>query len=284
VTILDLDEIRVLAAAVELYTNRLQGDKAALDYLAGRGFGRDLLEREHVGFAVGNELEPYLRWRHLSVAAARRVGLLRADRLEVLASRIVFPEFRQGHPVWLIGRLLDSSDPDRPRYLGLAGTKPLLGWDEANRDLRGVCVVEGPLDLLALRQWGVPGLALCGTGVSLEILSQLQRWERVYTVLDADAAGQKASARLASALGSRVIPIELPPGVKDPADLATRPDGDDLLRTAIRRAVAGGRADVTAQSVRNRATRTRRIHMEDKHLPSIAELDEVDSVCIHAAC
>src|SRR5262245_18501661 len=93
-TILDLDELRVLAAAVDLYTNRLQRDKAALDYLAGRGFGRHLLERENVGFALGDELDPYLRWRQFPVAAAMRVDLLRDDGGEVLAGRIVFPEFR----------------------------------------------------------------------------------------------------------------------------------------------------------------------------------------------
>lgn len=63
----------------------------------------------------------------------------------------MFPEIRQGQPVWLIGRQLEIKD-DAPRYLGLPGRKPLLGWDEASRDQRGVCLVEGPLDLLALRQ------------------------------------------------------------------------------------------------------------------------------------
>jgi hypothetical protein len=32
----------------------------------------------------------------------------------------------------------------------------LLGWDQASRDQRGVCLVEGPLDLLTWQQWGVP--------------------------------------------------------------------------------------------------------------------------------
>jgi DNA primase len=55
----------------------------------------------------------------------------------------------------------------------------------------------------------------------------------VYAVLDADAAGQEASAHLVQALGSRVIPVALPPGIKDPAELAPRPDGDALFRAAI---------------------------------------------------
>ncbi len=165
-------ELRALAAAVELYANRLLGDQRALGYLAGRGFDRELLIRQRIGFAVGDELVSYLTWRGVPVSAAKRVGLLRADGRERLAGRIVFPEIRQRQPVWLIGRLLEPAD-DLPRYLGLPGPKPLLGWDQASRDRLGVCIVEGPLDLLALQQWGVPGLALCGTGFSPTTLQLL---------------------------------------------------------------------------------------------------------------
>ena len=160
-----------------------------------------MLVRQRIGFAAGDELVPYLAWRGVPVSAARRVGLLRADGRERLAGRIVFPEIRQRQPIWLIGRLLEPAD-DLPRYLGLPGPKPLLGWDQASRDRRGVCVVEGPLDLLALQQWGVPGLALCGTGVSPATLqprpvgAPVRRDGR-------DAAGGEATARLAAALGSR---------------------------------------------------------------------------------
>ena len=65
------------------------GDANALAYLAGRGFGRDLLDRQHVGYATGDELVPYLVWRKLPVIDARRVGLLDADGGERLAGRIV---------------------------------------------------------------------------------------------------------------------------------------------------------------------------------------------------
>jgi len=140
------DEVRALAAAVELNANRLLGDERALGYLAERGFSRDLLVRQSVGFAAGDELVPYLAWRNVPASAARRVGLLRADGRERLSGRIVFPEIRQRQPVWVIGRLLAPA-ADLPRYLGLPGSKPLMGWDQASRDRRGVCVVEGPLDV-----------------------------------------------------------------------------------------------------------------------------------------
>jgi hypothetical protein len=66
--------------------------------------------RQSVGFAVGDELLPYLAWCEVPVSAARRVGLLLADGRERLAGRIVFPEIRQRQPVWLIGRLLEPAD------------------------------------------------------------------------------------------------------------------------------------------------------------------------------
>ncbi len=230
------DELRALAAAVELYGNRLLGDQRALEYLAMRGFARDVLAQHRIGFAAGDELVSYLTWRDVPVSAARRVGLLRADGRERLAGHIVFPEIRQRHPVWLIGRLLKPTE-DLPRYLGLPGPKPLLGWEQASHDRRGVCIVEGPLDLLTLQQWGVPGLALCGTGCSPMTRQLLDGWERLYAVLDADAAGHEATTRLIKAFGSRVLPVQLPSGVKDPADLASFVDGSALFQQAIRQVI-----------------------------------------------
>jgi DNA primase len=227
------DEVRALSAAVELYTNRLLGDQRALGYLAERGFERDLLVRQRVGFAAGDELVPHLAWRDVPESAARRVGLLRADGREVLAGRIVFPEIRLGQPVWLIGRLLDPTS-DAPRYLGLPGPKPLLGWDQANRDRHGVCLVEGPMDLLALRLWGVTGVALCGTWLNPESLALLRRWPHVYAALDADAAGREATNRLVQALGLRLRSVALPSGPKDPADLVPHSDGEALFTAALR--------------------------------------------------
>lgn len=232
------EDLEVLSAAMELYRNRLLVDGEALHYLTSRGLQPDTIEQAQLGLAVGHELVPYLAWRRLTVESARRCGLISASGSERLAGRLVIPEIRDGYPVWMVGRLLTPS-PDEPKYLGLYGGKPLLGWEFASRDFRGVCLVEGPFDMLTLRQWGVPSLALCGTGPSSESLRNLGRWERIYTVFDADAAGQEATARLIHTLGARIIPLRLPPDVKDPAELACRADGEDLFRAAIRDAVEG---------------------------------------------
>lgn len=236
---LSVDERHVLGAAVELYASTLMNHPAALAYMAQRGFPPRVLEQYHIGFALGDELVSYLRWRRLPVPAAIRVGLLTRDGQEVMAGRITMPEFQEGAPVWLVGRVLerqDSVSEDRPRYLGLPGPKPLLGWSDVHHIARSVCVVEGPVDLLALRMWAVPGVGLAGGHASEQNLRLLECFDRLYLALDQDDAGRKATADFVSRFGPRAVPIALPLGVKDPAELARRVDGARLFRSALRAA------------------------------------------------
>jgi DNA primase len=233
-------ELEVLSAAVELYANRLLRDERPLAYLAGRGFLPPVLERYHVGFAAGDELVAYLRWRRLPLPPAVRVGLLNRDGGEFFHNRIVVPEWRHGRPRWLIGRRLDLpgvADDQNLKYLGLPGVKPLLGWEEAVAAGSGqVTVAEGPLDWLTLRAWGVPALGLCGSLVRPTILTGLQRFARVYLALDADVSGEAGSRRLLEALGTRAVRVRLPAGFKDVAELAPRPDGATVFTAALRAA------------------------------------------------
>lgn len=224
-----------LAAAVEIYHNRLLNDVRALAYVEGRGVDRAAIERHRIGYADGDELAAYLRWRRLPPQAAMRVGLIGREGREFLAGRIVVPEIRAGQPIWLIGRALDA-DPDAsvPKYLGLPGRKPLLGWESAVSS-RTVWVTEGPFDWLTLRSWGLPALALVGTHVGAAAVQALARFAEIYLVLDSDAAGQAAAAALAQALGQRAMPVRLP-GVKDVAELATLAQGRTMLLQAAEQA------------------------------------------------
>lgn len=223
------DERACLAAAVEVYERRLLGDPSALAYVAARGIDRGTLAAHRVGYAGGDELAAALLGRGLSPAAAARAGLLSAGGRERFAGRIVVPELREEGPIWLVGRAVAANDA-APRYLGLSGRKPLLGWESA-RDERAVYLTEGPFDWLALRSWGLPALALVGTHARRETLAALARFPRVYLALDGDAAGREATDALRGLLGARAVPVALP-GVKDVADLALRPDGRDAFRRA----------------------------------------------------
>lgn len=225
-----------LAAAVELYHNRLLTDARALAYAEARGLERSTLERCRVGYAGGDELAAYLRWRRLPARAAVRVGLLGRDGREHLAGRVVVPEIRAGQPIWLVGRTIDA-DGDAMKYLGLPGVKPLLGWETAAGSPTAI-LVEGVFDWLALVQWGLPALALVGTHVRSEVLRALgARFQRIYLALDADDAGREAADALARALGERATLVRMPDGVKDVAELAPRPDGQRVFARALLRVV-----------------------------------------------
>ncbi len=222
-----------LTEAVQVYHARLLAEPLALDYLRGRGLSHSTIERYRLGYSRGNELVPYLRRRGLPISAACRSGLLRRDR-EFMAGRIVIPELRAGQPVWLIGRAL-RCPLGAPKYLGLPGRKPLLGWEEASRS-REVYLVEGPFDVLTLRQWRLPALGLAGVHAAPDALQALGRFERVYLVLDNDEAGRTATVHLLQALGKRSIPVPLS-GVKDVADLAPLVDGRARFLSDVQRAL-----------------------------------------------
>jgi DNA primase len=139
--------------------------------------------------------------------------------------------------VWLIGRRLDSgAGDDAPKYLGLPGRKPLLGWDQA-RTQPAVVLVEGVFDFLTLRMWGYPVLALLGTDLRQDLVADLRTLGRVYLVLDNDDAGLEAAWRLQQQIGPTAVAVALPEGIKDVAELAPRPDARALFAGALLEAV-----------------------------------------------
>jgi len=141
----------------------------------------------------------------------------------------------------MIGRILETPGGQPilpgPKYLGLLGDKPLFGWEEAILHPRGICVVEGPIDLLALTLWGMPGIALVGNQLRHDRLAQLDRFERLYVALDPDEGGRKGTQSLIAYFGSRAAPIELPDG-DDVGRLAMYQDGEERFRTAVQAALA----------------------------------------------
>jgi DNA primase len=219
----DAGERACLAAAVELYARRLAAEPAALGYLAARGVDLTTIERCRLGYAAGGELVPFLRRRGLPVGAARRVGLLRRDGSELMAGRVVVPEVRGGQPIWLIGRVVGDPTDAAPKYLGLPGPKPLLGWEDACRS-REAFPVEGVFGYLTLLRWGYPALGLLGTHVRPELLAALMRFERLFLVMDDDEPGRAAAETIEEALAPRAVRLVVP-GVIDVDELAPRPDG-----------------------------------------------------------
>jgi len=219
----DETERACLTVAVDLYAAHLWTQPAPLAYLQHRGLALETVRETRVGYAGGDGLRAVLRAHGLPLAAARHVGLLDHEDRERLRSRVVVPALSGGAATWMIGRSLPP-DGSGPRYLGLPGPKPLLGWDDARGATR-VCVVEGVVDYLVLRQWGYPVLALLGTHVRPEQVQSLTRFDHVDLVLDNDAPGRAAATALCGVLGTRATLVRLPRACKDVADLALVADG-----------------------------------------------------------
>jgi DNA primase len=208
-------EAEVVDAAACFYHDALWHSEQALAYIADRGINDNTARRCRLGFALGGLADQLRRWG-LSLAAARRVGLLAEDR-DTMPGRIIVPDLSVGRATWLTGRTLG---PDGPRDLNLRLPTPLLGLGLVRGD--EVVVTEGPFDWLTAVQWGLPTVALLGTHVSRSTERALARFRRVYLALDADEAGHRATAALMSALEPRAIAVELPSGVHDLNDLGRR--------------------------------------------------------------
>jgi DNA primase len=239
------EELAVLQATTSFYHSNLLAEPRALDYLAQRGISPATARQYRLGYAAGDQLLAFLHWQRLPLGAALHLGLLTRAGHEFMADRLVIPELCAGRPMWLIGRALaEDLANDVPKYLGLPGAKPLLGWNQS-RGSATVVVVEGVFDVLAVRQWGYPVVGLLGTNVRPDQVDQLRAFSRAYLVLDTDDAGFEATLALYDAIGPTAVPVALPDDVKDPAELASRPDGQAVFAESLLKAVGKPAPDET---------------------------------------
>jgi len=83
-----------------------------------------------------------------------------------------------------------------------------------------VALVEGPLDLIAVRLAGMAGLALLGSGYP-EPLEEVLPGRMIIDALDADQGGERIRRQLTPLLkqARAIYRLSLPEGM-DPADLA----------------------------------------------------------------
>jgi DNA primase len=226
---LPLEEQVAMNTAATLYQHCLWREPRLLNYLRSRAIPDSVIRRCALGYADGHSLEAYLR-RRSCLRTAQELGLLRKPGrgdggrplAEFLAGRIVVPELRAAQCIWFIGRDL-REDSHHPKYLALAGERPILGLERAI-GRRAVFLVEGVFDYLTAVNWKLPAFSPCGTYLPPERLGFLARAEVIYGVLDGDEAGQEAAARFGRVLGPRFCPLRLPDGC-DLNDLARRPGG-----------------------------------------------------------
>ena len=229
--------------------------KSAREYLLGRGFQAQTLERIRAGAAPDSwdSLLSALRNRY-SETALQKAGLVLPRKsgdghYDRFRNRAVFPILNEsGKVVGFGARSLDGSEPkylNSPESPVYQKGRVLYGLSWARdtiRDSGRVVLMEGYLDVARALEVGVlEAVATCGTALTASHARLLRRFaETIFLNFDQDVAGQRAAGRslevlLGEGLGVRVV--ELPEG-HDP-DSYLKAEGADAYRKRLEEAPEG---------------------------------------------
>ncbi|MDP2626836.1 MAG: DNA primase [Candidatus Rokubacteria bacterium] len=205
---------QIMARAAEFYAEALWapgGDKARR-YLEGRGVDPEVARRFGLGYAPEgwDHLLAFMRGQSVTEEGLAQAGLVLPRQTgsgfyDRFRGRLLFTiRDAQGRVVAFGGRALG---PEEPKYLNSPETplyvkgQILYALDLAKgamRERNRAIVVEGYLDCLMAHQHGfTETVAALGTAFTQAQLALLQRSaDEIVAVFDADAAGQKAAARI----------------------------------------------------------------------------------------
>jgi DNA primase len=246
--------LALMEAAAAHFERTLQTAPGATarEYLRGRGFAPETLERIRAGAARDSwdDLLGALRGRY-SATALQKAGLVLPRKsgeghYDRFRNRAVFPILNEGGKVVAFGaRSLDGSEP---KYLNSPETPAYhkgrvlygLSWArEAIRREKRVVLMEGYLDVARALECGVEeAVATCGTALTPSHGRLLRRFaDTVCVNFDQDEAGQRAARKSLEVLlgeGLRVRVVELPEG-HDP-DSFLKAEGGDAYRRRLNEA------------------------------------------------
>jgi len=230
------EHFTLLTAATEVYHASIFMQTRVLEYLAKRRIDLDMIRRHRIGYATGNDLAKYFRFRGWDPEIANDLGLINESRGEYFRQRIVIPEIRNGRAIYLVGRATQKYQ--RAKYLGLPGApKPLYGL-ETIQHAKDVFVCEGPIDWLTLVGWGYPAIALLGSHLKQDRISEIADAERIFIVTDSDEPGRKCACQLAETFGKRARIVPPLPNVKDVNELAMKQNGQTVFARLVEQAQA----------------------------------------------
>ncbi len=243
--------LALMEAAAQHFTRTFwaaPGTKAR-EYLLGRGFRKETLEKIRAGAArdAWDDLLGALRGR-FAPALLLKAGLVierqgKEGHYDRFRNRAVFPILNEAGKVVAFGaRSLDGSEPkylNSPETPFYSKSRILYGmsWarDAVVREKRAV-LMEGYLDVArAIEQEVSEVVATCGTALTGSHARLLKRFaETVVLNFDQDEAGQKAARKSLEVLleeGVRVRIVELPEG-HDP-DTYLKAEGAEAYRKRL---------------------------------------------------
>ncbi|MCZ6511456.1 MAG: DNA primase, partial [Alphaproteobacteria bacterium] len=239
---------QVMEQACAWFENQLAqpGGRQALDYLRGRGFSDETIERFRLGYAPDGRgrLGQALETRNVTRAQLVEGGLVKlpdggGEPRDYFFNRVIFPiTDRRSQVIAFGGRILGDG---QPKYLNSPETslfhkgRVLYNWAQALEAARGagtVIVVEGYTDVIALAQAGLPHtVAPLGTALTEEQILALWRMvDEPVLCFDGDNAGQRAAFRAAE----RALPLLQPGKSLRFVTLPAGEDPDSLVRARSR--------------------------------------------------
>lgn len=234
--------------------------KKALEYVLKRGLTLETIKTFTIGFSPERQdtISSFLVKKGYSIPEILQTGLVvstqRGGLIDRFRTRLVFPLFdHRSNIVGFSGRTIPNISPeDTAKYINTPETpiyhksENLYGlWltkSEIKKEKK-VIVVEGEFDLISPYQFGIRNIvAIKGTAFTEEQARLIKRFTQMAILaLDTDPAGIEAikkSSQIADAVGLDVEIAVMPPGFKDPDELAHK--DSDLLKKVFAKPIPVG--------------------------------------------
>ncbi|WP_040228919.1 DNA primase [Bhargavaea cecembensis] len=235
-----------------LLLNTVEGEEA-LDYLTGRGFTQEAIEKFGVGWSLGNRdsLARLLGRKGFSEDEMEEAGLvIRPESggggFDRFRERVMFPlHDPNGRAVGFSGRVIRKAG-NEPKYLNSPET-PIFNKSEilynyhharlAARKTGNVILFEGFMDVISADLAGIQsGVAVMGTALSDRHISLLGRITgQVIICTDGDSAGWEAARRFAGMFknGRTEATVAVIPDGMDPDDYIQKYGGEQFREQVI---------------------------------------------------
>lgn len=257
----------ILTEAAHFYHSILKTEKEMFSYLKDHyGLSEEIIESHSLGYSLGDVLIAHLESKGYRIEDMVESGIVietKQGPKEFFNHRLIFPYFKTGKAVYMIGRQTKNT-PDQPweksKYKKLKvndfiENKYFIGEDTI-RGAKEIIVAEGITDALAAIQAGFPCLSPVTTRFreedSPKLLKLTRNAETIYLVPDNETneAGLKGALSTASALeaDNRTVYIVTLPKLdgQDKMDLNEfmRDQGVEAFRSCLKNAKTASQLEV----------------------------------------
>lgn len=212
--------------AARVFQKWMMNDEVALAYARERGWTDETIEQARLGYTgqwsnrdalikdMRNELSyegvqldspaavAILGWQGDVKAWGEQHGAAISEKwiekrsIPGLIGRdmLLYPHLRFGQVVYFSGRgVQEKRHYNIPE--ALAGPRQAYFNTEWSPEAFECVIVEGQACAISLAQWGIPAVALAGTSVNEDLISQMRKNRALYLAMDADEAGETSARK-----------------------------------------------------------------------------------------